>query len=126
VAEISIQELTRAMKERIWLVIAEVSEEMGIKIENGVISSDHLHLFVVIPPHTLDVQALNAAVFIAQCKHVCQEYAFLCYKCALMINFLCSNTALIVSSICFNQHCTMCIFYFNSILQSKLYFAKVT
>ncbi|YCH11121.1 IS200/IS605 family transposase [Wolbachia endosymbiont of Muscidifurax uniraptor] len=43
--------LTKAMKERIRTIIAEVSEEMGIKIENGVISSDHLHLFVVIPPH---------------------------------------------------------------------------
>ncbi|BET32657.1 MULTISPECIES: IS200/IS605 family transposase [Wolbachia] len=43
--------LTKAMKERIRTIIAEVSEEMEIKIENGVISSDHLHLFVVIPPH---------------------------------------------------------------------------
>lgn len=43
--------LTRAMKERIRAIVAEVSEEMGIKIENGVVSSDHLHLFVVIPPH---------------------------------------------------------------------------
>ena len=39
------------MKERIRAIIAEVSEEMGIKIENGVVSSDHLHLFAVIPPH---------------------------------------------------------------------------
>nr|WP_281355999.1 transposase [Wolbachia endosymbiont of Atemnus politus] len=28
--------LTRPMKERIRIVIAEVSEEMGIKIENGI------------------------------------------------------------------------------------------
>jgi len=34
---------------------------------------------------TLDVQALNTAIFIAQCRHVCQECAFLCYKCALVI-----------------------------------------
>uniref|UniRef100_UPI0034CDFDB4 transposase n=1 Tax=Wolbachia endosymbiont of Mansonella ozzardi TaxID=137464 RepID=UPI0034CDFDB4 len=31
--------------------MAEVPEEMGIKIENGVISFDYLHLLVVIPPH---------------------------------------------------------------------------
>nr|WP_225538337.1 IS200/IS605 family transposase [Wolbachia endosymbiont of Mansonella perstans] len=43
--------LTRAMKERIQIIIAEVPEEMGIKVENGVISSDYLHLLVVIPPH---------------------------------------------------------------------------
>ncbi|MDG7053109.1 MAG: IS200/IS605 family transposase [Wolbachia endosymbiont of Alcedoecus sp.] len=43
--------LTRAMKERIRTIVAEVSEEMGVKVENGVISSDHLHLFVVILPH---------------------------------------------------------------------------
>ncbi|WP_375603735.1 IS200/IS605 family transposase [Wolbachia endosymbiont of Anurida maritima] len=43
--------LTKAMKERVRAVVVEVSEEMGVKIENGVVSSDHLHLFVVIPPH---------------------------------------------------------------------------
>jgi putative transposase len=39
------------MKERIREIVAHVAEEMHIKIENGVISSDHLHLFVAIPPH---------------------------------------------------------------------------
>ena len=39
------------MKNRIREIIAQVAEEMGIKIENGVISSDHLHMFVSIPPH---------------------------------------------------------------------------
>ena len=32
-------------------IIAQVADELGIKIVNGVISKDHLHLFVSIPPH---------------------------------------------------------------------------
>ena len=43
--------LTYSMKTRIREIISQVSEEMGIKIENGVISSDHLHIFVSIPPN---------------------------------------------------------------------------
>ncbi len=36
---------------RIRDVIAQVAEEMGVSILNGVLSADHLHLFVSIPPH---------------------------------------------------------------------------
>ena len=32
-------------------IIAQVADELGIKIVNGVVSKDHLHLFVSIPPH---------------------------------------------------------------------------
>lgn len=32
-------------------IIAQVAEEMGIKIVNGVLSADHVHVFVEIPPH---------------------------------------------------------------------------
>jgi len=32
-------------------IIAQVAEEMNVKIVNGVVSSDHIHLFVSIPPH---------------------------------------------------------------------------
>jgi putative transposase len=39
------------MKTRIPEIIAQVAEGMSIKIENGVISADHLHIFVSIPPH---------------------------------------------------------------------------
>ena len=39
------------MKNRVRDVIAQVAEEMGIKIENGVLSSDHIHVFVNVPPH---------------------------------------------------------------------------
>ena len=36
---------------RVREIIAQVSEEMDIKIINGVLSSDHIHVFVSIPPH---------------------------------------------------------------------------
>ena len=39
------------MKERIRDIIAGVTEEVGVTIENGVVSSDHVHLFIEIPPH---------------------------------------------------------------------------
>ena len=36
---------------RVREIIAQVAEEMDIKIVNGVLSSDHIHVFVSIPPH---------------------------------------------------------------------------
>jgi putative transposase len=36
---------------RVRAIIAQVAEEMGIQIVNGVLSSDHLHIFASIPPH---------------------------------------------------------------------------
>ena len=35
---------------RVRTIIAQVAEEMGITIVNGVLSTDHIHLFVSIPP----------------------------------------------------------------------------
>ncbi len=32
-------------------ILAHISEELGIKILNGVISGDHIHVFCSIPPH---------------------------------------------------------------------------
>jgi putative transposase len=43
--------LTAAMKKRVRDIIAQVAEELGVSIENGVVSSDHVHVFVSIPPH---------------------------------------------------------------------------
>ncbi|MEM7055292.1 MAG: IS200/IS605 family transposase [Bacteroidota bacterium] len=31
--------------------MAQVAEELGVQIINGVLSSDHMHLFISIPPH---------------------------------------------------------------------------
>ena len=37
--------------ERVRDIIAEVAREMDIKIVNGVVSAEHLHIFASIPPH---------------------------------------------------------------------------
>ncbi len=39
------------LQRRVRTIIAQVAEESGVKILNGVVSSDHIHLFVSIPPH---------------------------------------------------------------------------
>ena len=36
---------------RVRAIIAQVAEEMGVRIVNGVLSSDHVHIFAEIPPH---------------------------------------------------------------------------
>ena len=36
---------------RIRTIIAQAAEEMGVKIINGVLSADHIHIFASIPPH---------------------------------------------------------------------------
>ena len=36
---------------RVRRIIAEVAEEMGVKIVNGVLSAEHIHIFAEIPPH---------------------------------------------------------------------------
>ncbi len=43
--------LTYDIKKRVREIIAVVAGELNIKIENGVISSDHIHIFANIPPH---------------------------------------------------------------------------
>ncbi len=39
------------MRLRVRTIIAQVAEEMGVKIVNGVLSADHIHIFASIPPH---------------------------------------------------------------------------
>ena len=36
---------------RVREIIAPVADELGIKIVNGILSSDHVHVFVEISPH---------------------------------------------------------------------------
>ncbi len=43
--------LSGELRMRVREVIAQVSDELGIKICNGVLSADHVHIFVEIPPH---------------------------------------------------------------------------
>jgi putative transposase len=43
--------LTGLLQKRTRELIAQVASEMNIKIMNGVVSSDHIHIFCSIPPH---------------------------------------------------------------------------
>ena len=43
--------LQGALQVRIREIIAQVAEELSVKIFNGVVSSDHIHLYCSIPPH---------------------------------------------------------------------------
>ena len=36
---------------RIRTIIAQVADQMGIKLVNGVLSAEHIHIFADIPPH---------------------------------------------------------------------------
>lgn len=36
---------------RVRTIIAQAAEEKGVKIINGVLSADHIHIFASIPPH---------------------------------------------------------------------------
>ena len=36
---------------RVREIIAQVAEEMGLRVINGVLSADHVHIFLEIPPH---------------------------------------------------------------------------
>ena len=39
------------LQKRVRSIIAQGAEELGVKILNGVVSSDHSQLFVSVPPH---------------------------------------------------------------------------
>lgn len=39
-----------SIRERVREIIRQVCEEMGVTIINGVLSTDHVHMFVSIPP----------------------------------------------------------------------------
>nr|WP_089724825.1 IS200/IS605 family transposase [Candidatus Thiosymbion oneisti] len=39
------------IKKRVRELVAQAAEEVGVKILNGVVSSDHVHIFAEIPPH---------------------------------------------------------------------------
>jgi len=43
--------LTGAIRERVREVARQVCEEIGVTIIKGVLSTDHVHMFVSIPPH---------------------------------------------------------------------------
>ena len=39
------------IRERIRDIVRQVCDELGVKIIKGVLSTDHVHMFVEIPPH---------------------------------------------------------------------------
>ena len=43
--------MTHDMKKRVRDIVAQVAEELRVEVVNGVVSSDHVHMFVSIPPH---------------------------------------------------------------------------
>lgn len=43
--------LTHDIKQRVRTIIGQVADELGVRIENGVVSSDHIHIFVDAPPN---------------------------------------------------------------------------
>jgi len=53
--------LQGAMRIRIREIIAQAAEELGIKIINGVLSADHVHIMVEIPPHISVSQFVKTA-----------------------------------------------------------------
>ena len=40
-----------AVRDRVREIIRQVCEELGVTIVKGVLSTDHVHMFVSIPPH---------------------------------------------------------------------------
>jgi len=48
---IVIKYLLQEIKIRVKDIIGQVAEDMKVHIENGVVSTDHVHIFVSIPPH---------------------------------------------------------------------------
>ena len=43
--------LSKPLKERVREIVHQVAQEMHCFIENGIIASDHIHVFVSIPPY---------------------------------------------------------------------------
>src|ERR1019366_5051787 len=43
--------LEGALRERIRTIIRQVCKELGVQIVSGVLSKEHVHMFVEIPPH---------------------------------------------------------------------------
>ncbi len=39
------------LQKRIRKIVVQVAEDMGVEIVNGVVASEHIHVFVSIPPH---------------------------------------------------------------------------
>jgi len=50
------------LQERARDIIGQVSDELGVKIFNGVVSSDHIHIYCSVPPH------IAISEYVKRCK----------------------------------------------------------
>ena len=48
---LAIEVLEGALRDRIRTIIRQVCKELGVQIVSGVLSKEHVHMFVEIPPH---------------------------------------------------------------------------
>lgn len=56
--------LSGDLRLRVREIIAQVADEKSVKIINGVLSADHVHIFAEIPPHL----SVSEFVKIAKCR----------------------------------------------------------
>ena len=59
--EISFKVLQGDLRTRVRAIIAQAAEDIGVRIVNGVLSADHIHLMVEIPPHISVSEFVKAA-----------------------------------------------------------------
>jgi putative transposase len=52
--------LRGALQRRVREIVVQVAEEFGIQIVSGVVSSDHVHIFVSIPPRVRESDLVKA------------------------------------------------------------------
>ncbi len=53
--------LVGQVRERVRDIVRQVCKEMGVRIVSGVLSRDHVHMFVEIPPHITVSQFVQRA-----------------------------------------------------------------
>src|ERR1019366_9400120 len=54
--------LEGALRERIRTIIRQVCKELGVQIVSGVLSKEHVHMFVEIPPHICQPSTLRMVI----------------------------------------------------------------
>ena len=61
------------LRERVRIIIRQVCAELGVTIIKGILSNDHIHMFVSIPPH-LSVSDFMRRVKGRSSRKIQQEY----------------------------------------------------
>ena len=68
--------LSGELRLRIREIIAQAAESMNVKIINGVLSADHVHIFVELPPH-LSVSEFVKIAKGRSSRKIQQEFAYI-------------------------------------------------